>query len=57
MTPEYGAWANQDMAVQFFHGFLPQILSYAEFILMAVGGECISVIVVLSFHGVSAAQT
>ena len=57
MTPEYGAWASQDMVVQFFHGFLPQILSYAKFILMAFGGECISVIVVLSFHGVSAAQT
>ena len=32
----------------FFHGFLQHMLSYAKFILMAVGGECRSVI--LSYH-------
>ena len=57
MTAEYVWWANQYIAVQFVLGFLLQMASYAKFILMVVGGECKSVIFVLSFHEGSAAHT
>ena len=43
------------IAVHFFYSFLPQMLSYANFILIAVGGR--SVTFVLSFHRGSAAHT
>ena len=43
------------IAVHFFYSFLPQMLSYANFILIAIGGR--SVTFLLSFHGGSAAHT
>ena len=43
------------IAVHFFYSFLPQMLSYANFILIAIGGR--SVAFLLSFHGGSAAHT
>ena len=49
MNAEYPLWPNQFIAVNFFHDFLTRIVSYTKFILMAVGGECASVIFVLSF--------
>ena len=57
MTVQYALWVNQYIAVNVFRGFLPHIVCYAKFILMAVGGECRSVIDVLSFYGGSAAHT
>ena len=43
MTAEYALRVNQYRAVHFFHGFLPHMISYAEFILIVVGGDCRSV--------------
>ena len=57
MTAENALWANQDIAVNFFHGSFPHMVSYAKFILMVVGGESRSIIFVLSFHGGSAAHS
>ena len=57
MTAEYALRANQYIAVPFFYDFLAHMVSYAKFILMAVGDECRSVIFVLLFHGGSAANT
>ena len=57
MTVKHALLANQYIAVQFFHDFLPHMVSYPKFVLMAVGGECRSVTFVLSFHGGSAAHT
>ena len=45
----------EQIAVHFFHDFLPYLVSYAKFISMAV--ECRSGMFVLSFHGGSAART
>ena len=41
----------------FFHGFFSRTVFCPKFILMVVGGECRSVIFVLSFHGGSTAHT
>ena len=57
LLPNTPIWANQYIAVHFFHGFLPHMVSYAKFTLMPVGGEYRSVILVLSFHVGSAAHT
>ena len=40
MAAEYALNANQDIADSspLFHGFLPHMVSYAKFILMAVDG-------------------
>ena len=43
MAAEYALRANQYIAVNFFYSFLPHMVSYAKFILMAIGGECRSV--------------
>ena len=57
MTAKYAFSANQNIAVPFFHGFLPHMVPYAKLIIMAIGGECRSVVFVLSFHVGSAANT
>ena len=49
MNAEYPLWPNQYIAVNFFHDFLTRMVSYAKFILMAIGGKCASVIFVLLF--------
>ena len=57
MTAENALWVNQYIAVHFFHGSFPHLVSYAKFSLMVLGGESRSVIFVLSFHGGSAAHS
>ena len=57
MTAEYAWWANQYIAVHFFHGFLPHMISYAKFIFVAISGNGRSAIFVLSFYGGSVAHT
>ena len=57
MTTEYVLWTNQYIAVHFFDRFLLQMVSYALFILIVVGGESRSTTLVLSFNGRWAAPT
>ena len=56
MTAEYALLANKYIAVHFIYSFLPHMISYAKFILMAVSVECKSVIFGFLFHGGSAGQ-
>ena len=55
--PKETGETNQFIAVRFFLGFLPHMVSYVKFTLIVVGEECGSVISVLSFPGGSASHT
>ena len=57
MIAGFAIWANQYILVYFFHVFLPHMVPYGKFILIAVGGKCWSAIFVLSFHLGSAVNT
>ena len=57
MTAKYALWTNQYIAVHFFHGFLPYMVSYAKFILMADGVNFRLVNLVLLFYEESIALT
>ena len=36
---ECALWANYNIAIHFFHGFLPHMVSYAKFILMELAAR------------------
>ena len=57
LAAEYALWATQYIAVHFFHGFLPHMVTYVKSVLIAVDGECRSIIFALSIHGGSAPNT